>query len=378
MTPSRTPRFFFLPALALLALGALALGLAACGGGSSHTEGGPDEPRQAAAPIPVPTTEAAVIEVARTFTASGSVEPWQRVSPGTKILGRIDRVPVQAGDRVQKGALLAQLEDRDLRAAVAQAEAAVAMAEAQIDNARAQHERMVALHAKGSVTDKNLEDATTGFRLAEAGVAQARANLEAARVTLTYARVESPLTGWVVERRVQGGDMAGPGQPLFTVEDLSQVKITVEVPEAEIVGLAPGDPATVVLDVLEQEVPATVDRVVPAGDPASRTFVVQLVLANPEGRIKSGMFARARFSRGVRRALRVPEKALYERGQLTGVFVVAEGEARLRWVKTGLREEGFVEILSGLTAGERYVTRPGPGLADGVPVAEVDDPEEVL
>jgi RND family efflux transporter MFP subunit len=348
----------------LTAAAALAV-LAACGGDHA-TDGGTGEQ---AGPVRVELAVAAVTESPAVTAATGSVEPWLRVSPGSKILGRVQEVRVRAGDRVERGQLLAILEGGDLQAAVEQARAAVAMAQANLVNARAQHERMEDLHERGSVTDKNLEDALAGLRVAEASVRQAEANLTAARVNLGYSMVRSPVTGWIVEKRVEAGDMASPGMAFFTVEDLSRVKVVVRVPEGEVVGLEVGAPAVVTLDVLETEYRGTVDRVAPAGDAASRTFDIEIVLENPEGRIRSGMFARVRFQRGTRQALRIPERSVVRRGQLEGVFVVAgDGVARLRWARFGRTADGLVEVLSGLEAGERYVVAPPAGLTDGARV----------
>jgi len=353
---------------------AVLLVLTACGGDDAPA---PRAASRDAAATPVRVAIAAVETVPFVTRASGSVEPVRRVMPGTKILGRIEAVEVREGDRVERGQLLARFESRDLSAAVAQAEAAVEMAEAQLENAVAQNDRMRDLHSRGSVTDKALEDAATGFRVAQAAVAQAEANLAAARVHLGYAEVRSPLAGWVVAKEVEAGDMTVPGAPLFTLEDLSQVKIDVSVPEAEVVGLAAGDDALV--EVLDRRLAATIDRIVPAADPASRTFSVQLLLDNPGGEWKSGMFARVSFEHGERHALRVPASAVVERGQLEGIFVVAGGAggstsvAQLRWIKTGRTYDDpdgglRVEVLSGLEKGERYVTAPPPGLADGAAV----------
>jgi multidrug efflux pump subunit AcrA (membrane-fusion protein) len=114
---------------------------------------------------------------------------------------------------------------------------------------------------------------------------------------------------------------------------------------------------------------AVVDRVAPAGDPTSRTFQVELILDNTDGRLRSGMFARAIFARGSRPALMVPAAALIRRGGLTGVYVVdGDGRARLRWLGLGRPQGDAVEALSGLTPGEAVVLGPPLGLADGVPV----------
>jgi RND family efflux transporter MFP subunit len=335
--------------------------------------GRPGEPVESAAPSPVSArTETASFEqVAQTVRTMGSVEPSVRVSPGTKILGRIERVEVEIGRRVARGQLLAALEMRDLQAAVEQARAAVAMAEAQLDNSRAQYARMQELHRRGSVTDKNLEDATSGFRVAEAALQQAQANLSAAEVTLDYAEIRSPIAGWVTAKRIEAGDMARPGEPLFVVEDLSRVEVVVSVPESQVAAIAPGDPARVILGVPETTRDAVVDSVNPSGDPTSRTFEVRLLLDNPDGRLKAGMFARAEFEHGSRSGLFVSTDALVERGALRGLFVVdAEGRGRLRWIRTGKTLDDRVEVLSGLQAGERYVVAPPLSFADGTPVRE--------
>lgn len=339
--------------------------LAGCGGEQLHGTREDRPGRDVDLAVAAPDAVAVLVRV------PGTVEPWVRTSPGTKLLGRVAVVAVREGDRVREGGLLARLEDADLKAAVEQAEAAVAMAEAGRENAHAQHARMVELHRRGSVTDKNLEDATAGIRVADAALQQARAALSGARVNLGYAEIRSPISGWVVARRTEVGDMAAPGVPLFTLEDLSRVKVVLQVPESDVVGLQAGMPATVEVDVLERELPATIHRVVPAGDPTSRTYEVQLVLDNPDGDLKSGMFARGRFRTGTRDALRVPRTAVVRRGQLDGLFVVdEEGAARLRWVRLGRTEGDRVLVLSGLQEGERYVVDPPADLLDDTPVVE--------
>lgn len=344
---------------------AAALAAVAWGCGSAELPAGSAPP----AAVEAETAVAAVGPVAQVTRLTGSIEPWARTSPGTKIMGRIQEVRAREGDRVEKGGLLARLESRDLEAGLEQARAGVAMAEANLENASAQFERITQLHERGSVTDKNLEDATAFFHSAEAGVRQARANQAAAEVMLGYAEIRSPIAGYVTARRAEPGDMAAPGMPLFSVDDLAKVKVIVRVPEGIVPSLAEGGEATIEIDALAEEFAARIDRVIPSGDPRSRTFDVRFVLDNPGGRLKGGMFARARFERGTSPAMRIPEGAVVVRGQLQGVFVVGEdGVARLRWVRLGRAEEGQVEVLSGIEAGERYLPAPPPGLADGTPI----------
>jgi RND family efflux transporter MFP subunit len=165
--------------------------------------------------------------------------------------------------------------------------------------------------------------------------------------------------------------MARPGEPMFVIEDLSRVEVVVTVPESDVVGLERGNPAQVHVEVLGAAREATVESINPSGDPASRTFEVRLLLDNPDGRMKSGMFARASFARGSREGLFVPADAVVERGALRGLFVLdAAGRGRLRWIRLGRTFDSRVEVLSGLASGERYVVAPPLGFADGTPVQE--------
>lgn len=350
-------------AVALMSIAATAA-TAACGGEVPETA---ETTRGTAVSAQIATAEAR--DVTDRILATGSVEPWLQVSPGTKIMGRIEEVRVHEGQRVRRSQVLAVLENRDLVASVEQANAAVTMAEARLQNARAQHDRIVSLHERGSATDKSLEDAVAGLRVAEAGLEQAHANVTAAQVMLEYAEIRAPIDGWVIRKMAEVGDMASPGMPLFVLEGLSRIKVAVAVAEADVVGMEPGDPATVRIGALDRDVEARIDRIVPSADPGSRTFQVKVVIDNPDGSIRSGMFARVRFARGTRSALLVPDSAVVRRGQLRGVFVVEDGVARIRWLKLGGGVGEDVEVLSGLEPGERYLVSPPAGLVDGTPVS---------
>lgn len=365
----------------LLSLAVLTLaGSLACGG----DEPSATAPDREAEPVSVTARVASFGPVGNRLTVTGSVEPIRRTMPGTKIMGRVERVPVDEGQKVPGGALLAVLESRDLVAAVRQAEAAVAGAEAQLANADAQFERMRDLEARGSATRKSLEDATSAYRMAEAGVARAESNLEAARVSLGYAEVRTPFGGWVVDKRIEEGDMVQPGAPLFTVEDLDPVKVIAEVPSSEVSGLAPGDRARVEVTAVEHRGEGEIVRIVPSGDRRSRIFRVEIHQPNPDGVLNSGMFARVTFDEaGAVSTMRIPVSAVVRRGQLTGVFVVeadapgrdGQERARLRWVRIGERRDDGIVVLSGLSEGERYVLDPPTGLVDGTPLDTVEAAE---
>ncbi len=353
-----------LPALTIVAA-AVAVVTAGCGQASQEAPG-------AEAAAVVVTAEMAVAELTEVpvvTTASGATEAWRRSSPGTKIMGRVSELLVREGARVSADQVIARLESADLEAALAQARAAMVMAEATLENAETHHERMKQLHAQRSVTDKNLEDATAAYRVAAASLEVMQANIRAAEVAVSYATVRTPIAGWVTTKLVEAGDMAAPGQPLVIVEDLSRVKLKVDVAESVVAGLARGQVAEVT--VMGRTMPAAIERIVQAGDASTHTFTVEMVLDNPDGAVREGMFVRAVFGTGTRGALVIPVSAVVERGQLVGVFAVGEGDrAGLRWIKLGARMEDHVEVLSGLQPGERYLVAPPADVHDGARVEQ--------
>lgn len=353
-------------------ISALAL-LAAAGCGGGH-EGGVRESGPAVR-APVGTVSEAPFRTGLEITAS--VEPFRRATPGTVLMGRVETILKKEGDRVRSGEPLARIASGDVAARRAQAEAAVAAARAMEENARRTRERVERLHARDAASDKNLEDAIAGHQAAEAQLHAAEEGVRAAEVYVDYAVVKAPFDGIVTRRNIEKGDMAAPGMPLFTVEDLTRMKVEAQVAEADAAGLEAGAPVQVSVSSLGGAVfDGVVHEILPTADPRSRTFTARVLLDNPEGRLRSGMFARV-FLPGTgeagRPAVIVPDSAIIRRGPLTGVFAVDdEGRARLRWITLGSRREGSFEVLTGLRAGERIVVVPPAELEDGRPVDAVE------
>jgi RND family efflux transporter MFP subunit len=267
---------------------------------------------------------------------------------------------VREGEMVRKGQTLVVLDSRDLRANLARAEA-------EYDNARTQLARMQRLYQEESVAKQELDNATRAYKVAEAG-------RRAAAVQLSYTVIKAPFDGLVTEKYIEVGELASPGRPLVKIEDPRRLRLEATVSEGDVKAVAVGDKVSVVIDALgDQPLTGTVAQVLPAGDPATHTFLVKVDLP-PTAGAKSGMFGRMRLAKGVSQTLAVPQSALIERGQLTGVYVVGEdGIAHLRWVKVGRASGGYVEVLSGVNAGERIVTNAGLGV-DG---ARVESAESV-
>ncbi|MFN0084030.1 MAG: efflux RND transporter periplasmic adaptor subunit, partial [Blastocatellia bacterium] len=166
----------------------------------------------------------------------------------------------------------------------------------------------------------------------------------------------APINGIITAKHLDLGSMAAPGAPLLTVEDDRNYRLEAAVEESQTRNIRLNTPARVTIDALGgEELTGRVVEIVPAADPASRSYTVKIQLPVRLG-VRTGMFGKARFPSGQRRALLIPVAALVERGQLTGVYAVdSAGIARLRLVTAGKREGERIEILSGLNEGERIV-----------------------
>jgi RND family efflux transporter MFP subunit len=212
-------------------------------------------------------------------------------------------------------------------------------------------------------------------RQALARIDQAKADVAGSQVYSSYSRIAAPIDGVVVSRQADVGYMAAPGAPLLTIENVSDYRLEAAVRESQINRIHLRDQVRVQIDALgQQELPGTVVEIVPAADPASRTYLVKISIVLPVGSqqiIRSGLYGKARFITGQMQAMTIPRKAVVERGQLTSVYVVDQsGIARTRLVQTGKIYNDRVEVLSGLREGEQIVTEGVANVNDGNRVRE--------
>jgi RND family efflux transporter MFP subunit len=338
-------------AFAFLSL--LPLALAACGGSAdSETHGTETGPPVRVRTAPVVTAfEPVGVDV------SGQVVARNRVDVASRLAGRVTELPVREGTMVREGDLLARVDAPELTAALQQAQAAEAAAQSAVEVAVRQAERMERLAAKEVVTPRDYELADLGRKDAEASFQRARAARVMAENNLRYAVIRAPLDGVVVRRYVRVGDLAVPGKPLLSLEDTAEHEVRITVP-AEAVVTPRADMRATITTRDGRTVTAHVDRVVPSAD--AHTMVAYL---QTEGIDRpSGSYVQAHlFGETQAEAIRVPEEALVRRGPLTGVFVVSDGRAVLRWLR--LAEDG--RVLAGLAEGEEIVLGPSSELQDG-------------
>lgn len=325
--------------------------------------GRPVEPGAVLAPVSIvrrPTIEAAV----------GTIRAVHESAVASKLMAKVIEVNVQAGQEVQAGQVLVRLDDNDLRAQVRQAEAVVAAAQAARDQAQIEYDRIARLFEQATASKTEFDQADTALKSASAELERARQALVQAETVLEYATVRSPIDGKVIDKRVEVGDTARPGEVLLTLYDPTRMQLVASVRESLTQRLEVGRMIDVQIDALAMTCEGRISEIVPEAESASRTFAVKVTGPCPPG-VYSGMFGRLLIPLDEQDVLVIPRNAVRRVGQLDIVEVAeraagAPGEAvpggpaalQRRIVQLGREFGDQVEILSGLRVGEDVLVPP--------------------
>jgi membrane fusion protein, multidrug efflux system len=356
-----TRRLSFLVLLAVVSL-------AGCSNEKTLTAPSPETVRN----IPVLAVQQA--NVPDLLEAVGTVRAAQTSDASSQMMGNIVEIRAREGDHVQRGQVLAVIDDSQPRAVVDRATAAELAAQQQqvgadsdLALAESTLKRYQTLLEKKSVSPQEFDEVKAHQQAAlarrdmtKAGQAQAQAALSQARTSLDYTRIRAPFEGVVTGKKADSGTLASPGMPIFTIEDVRRYRLEATVNESDLQYVRTGQQVSVLIDALgNTELKGKVVQIVPAADSASRTFLVKIELPT-DARLRSGLFGRGQFSRGERQALLIPRSAVVERGQLQGIYVLDQNKiASLRYITLGKPSGADVEVLAGLQNGERLVAKPG-------------------
>jgi RND family efflux transporter MFP subunit len=331
------------------------------------------------------------------YEAVGTVQAGISSKLSSKLLGTVESIRVREGDRVKKGEALIILDQRQVKDQVHMAEAGLAEARKALnaaisdrEGAAAQkklsfatYERYRDLKEQAMVSAQVFEEKEAGYQQAEASleragamaaaarakVKQAEANLAVVSVTEKDAVIIAPHDGIITAKLVDKGDLASPGTPLITIETTHGFCIDMLLPETYIGYVAPRQKVLVEVPALKTgPLEGNVCTIVPSADQKSRSFIVKINLPI-ERSVTSGMFARVQIPTGHSRQLLIKRSAIIIRGQLTGLYLVdSDNIAHFRLIRLGKTSGDYVEVLSGLKEGDRYVATPVPALVDGARV----------
>jgi RND family efflux transporter MFP subunit len=333
---------------------------------------------ESAPPVAAQTVQTRVVEsrqqeVPVTVRATGTLRARESATVSAQVVGRIQQVLVREGESVRAGQTMAVLDDATLMAADEQAQAAVKAAEnqqaaAQTDTSLAAStlERYKQLQAQKSVSPQEMDEVT---RHAEASAQRvdalraqanaAKAQESGARAMLGYTRLRAPFAGVVTARLADPGTLASPGVPLLQVDSGGPLQLQATVDESLISAVRKGMKIHLMIDgEPAADVTGTVAEIVPAADPASHSFLIKIDLAS-SSQLHAGMYGTAEIATGKREAILVPRSAVVLRGSLSCAYVLdSNGIAQLRTITLGAAQGSLVEVLSGISAGEKLVDDP--------------------
>ena len=330
-----------------------ALALGACGDGSANMTEDSDE-ENAAIPVQVQRVERG--DVFAIYSGTAALEAEEEAEVVAKVGGEILEIFAEEGDRVKAGQLLARLDDERLRLELEQAAANLRKLEE--DFARNRN-----LHQQGLVSTGTFD--TIKYDLEALGATHDMAKLE-----LSYTEIRSPISGVVSQRYIKVGNTLEPNAPTFSVTDLEPLLAYLHVPEREFSKLRPAQPAAIDVDALPGErFSGQILRISPVMDPDTGTFKTTVEVRDESLSLKPGMFARVSIVYDRHdNALLVPRVAIVDDQAQSTVFVIEDGVAHRRVVRTGLTRDDQIEITAGLTGEENVVIVGQAGLSEGTRV----------
>jgi membrane fusion protein (multidrug efflux system) len=302
----------------------------------------------------------AVITREAPFTEAvpASIEAKETTIISSRLLARITNISVRAGDLVEPGQLLMELEKTDLLARAQQSREQILSVEARLTEARKNLERAEELHKRGLIAVADRDAARANAAALAADLGSARQALEAAEIAVSYTEIRSPIAGRIVDRFAEPGDTASPGEKLLSLYNPFSLRVEAWVREQLALSLKAGQLLQVEVPSAERTLTARIEEIVPAADPGSRSFLVRAILPN-DPILLPGMYARLQVIAGNRSRLLIPADRVASVGQLDVVWVAHEGKAERRFVRLGQpTTEGLIEVISGLKSGELVLPLP--------------------
>jgi RND family efflux transporter MFP subunit len=296
--------------------------------------------------------EVRVIRKPRYETAVGTIRAVHEAAVASRLLARVVEVNVKAGQAVSRDDILVRLDDADLQARYKQAEAALAAAKTNYEQAQLERKRAERLVKTQTIAQEEYERAVAKSRTTESDLRRSEQAVDESKALLAYATVRAPLTGIVIDKRVEVGDTVVPGQALLTLFNPGKMQMLASVRESLALKLKVGQKIRGRIESLEYVCEATISEIVPEAQAASRSFTVKVVGPCPPGAY-SGMFGRIYIPLEDEEITVIPVAALKRVGQLETVQVVEDGALHRRNIQSGRTIDSDIEILSGLRPGEK-------------------------
>ena len=332
-----------------MCLAAALVAAVSCGNGSKKVAGTTEA---AVDMTPVVSVEKVFVrEVPQTATYTSTVQSYVKNNIAPQMAGRINKINVEIGDNVKKGQVLAEMDKSQLL-----------QAQLQLANQEVELQRLKALYDAGGISKSDYDAVEMSYNIAKTQVENLVEN--------TILR--SPVDGVVTARNYDAGDMFAMSAPIYVVEQIKPVKILVAISESEYTKVKKGDSVEIVADALpEITFYGKIEKIYPTIDPTTRTFNVEVVVANNYSTLRPGMFARVKIDFGANSNVVIPDVAVVKQqgsGERFVYVLNADGTVEYRKIVLGRRMGKEYEVLEGLSDGDKIVTGGQIRLKDGVKV----------
>ncbi|WP_157278062.1 efflux RND transporter periplasmic adaptor subunit [Methyloversatilis thermotolerans] len=357
---------------------AIAAMLGGCGrdvdeaGGGAAASSSADAAASARPPLELSALDVARIErgrIERSLPLSGTLHPFEQTVVKARVAGELVALTVREGETVRRGQSVGRIDDREVKARLAERVAMLEAARAQMDQARRNREMNEALLAKNFISRNAADQVASTAEVNEANLRAAEAQLDLARKSLSDAVLLSPIAGVVAQRHAQPGEKLPVDGRVLTVVDLARMELEAEVPSSRIAQVKPGARLEFSVEGLpERRFKGRVERINPTADEGSRMVKVYVVLDNPDRVLRGGMFAKGRLSTGTDEGVPViPASALREDGEGSMVLALQDGVVRRVPVRVGALDavNGHYELIEGPPEGTQVLAADLPNVRVG-------------
>ncbi|SFN62667.1 RND family efflux transporter, MFP subunit [Bizionia echini] len=293
------------------------------------------------------------------LSVSGKIQAENSVELSTRMMGFVNKVHVNVGDKVDKGQLLVSINNADLQAKKAQITANITEATAAFTNAKKDYTRFKNLLADNSASQKEMDDITANFEMAKARLEAAKQMKNEINAQFAYSNISAPFSGIITSKNIKTGDMANPGMPLISMEHPGNFEVIAMVPETEISQIQQHSEVRVLVKSINKTLQGTVQEISTSAKNTGGQYFVKISLAKTDAKILSGMYVTVQFpveKQAETNVVLIPTEAIITNGQLSGVYTVSQSNtALLRWLRLGRTYGNQVEVLSGLNTDETYI-----------------------
>ena len=311
------------------------------------------------------------------LAVSGQIESSQTVNISTRIMGYITKLNVKVGDYVKAGQLLASINSTDIVAKRAQVDAMIGEADAAFQNAQKDLDRFTILNKQQSATAKELDNVTLQYNSVKAKLEAAKQMRNEINASLAYTQLTAPFAGIVTQKFAEAGSMASPGMPIVTIEQSGSLQISANIPETEIQHIHMNDATVVTVKSLNKTFQSKIVQINPSSQFTGGQYVVKMQIPDADKKqVYAGMYVNISIplkgknvqNKTSTNSITVPTTSIVNRDQLTGLYVVNNNTAFLRWVRLGKIYGNNIEVLSGLSANDEYVVDAKGKLYNGATI----------